>query len=159
MGILWSRLDHLYKIGVYFGLITAFCYAGYLLLIRKLQSGQNALPVFYILMLVSFSSSLFLGLAIYWGGGSFAIPDLQTGTALVLLGLFSQTIGWIFIANALPRIQASFAGLVLLLQPALSFIWDVLLFHRTTTLVNWSGVVIALAAIYMGMASGSNPKN
>jgi drug/metabolite transporter (DMT)-like permease len=152
VGIHWNRLDALYKTGVYYGLITACCYATYLLLIRKLQSKQNALPVYSILMWVSFASALFLGLVIFQTNGSFTIPDLQTGTALILLGLFSQTIGWILIANALPRLPASFSGLVLLLQPAFSFIWDVLFFTRATTLVNWLGVIIALAAIYMGMA-------
>ena len=152
VGIHWNRLDHLYKTGIYFGLITACCYAAYLLLIRRLQSGQNALPVYYLLTLISFSSALFLGLAIFRSGQSFAIPDLQTGTALVLLGLLSQTIGWILIANALPHMPASFSGLVLLLQPAISFVWDVLIFQRATGLVNWLGVMIALAAIYMGMS-------
>lgn len=160
VGIHWNRLDHLYKIGVFFGLITACCYAAYLLLIRRLQSGPNALPVYYILTLVSFFSALFLGLAIVKNGQSFAIPDFQTGASLVLLALLSQTIAWILIANALPHMPASFSGLVLLLQPAISFVWDVLFFQRTTTLVNWLGVIIALAAIYLGMtgASGSKEK-
>jgi len=158
VGIHWNRLDPLYKIGVFFGLITACCYAAYLLLIRRLQSGQNALPVYYILTLVSFFSALFLGLAIVKNGKSFAIPDFKTGASLVLLALLSQTIAWILIANALPHMPASFSGLVLLLQPAISFIWDVLFFQRLTTLINWLGVIIALAAIYLGMTGASGSK-
>jgi drug/metabolite transporter (DMT)-like permease len=42
-----------------------------------------------------------------------------------------------------------------LLQPALAFVWDVLFFQRPTTLINWLGVLIALVAIYMGMARQS----
>jgi drug/metabolite transporter (DMT)-like permease len=45
--------------------------------------------------------------------------------------------------------------LILLLQPALAFVWDVLFFQRPTTLVNWLGVMLALAAIYLGMAGQS----
>jgi drug/metabolite transporter (DMT)-like permease len=40
-------------------------------------------------------------------------------------------------------------------QPALAFVWDVLFFQRPTTLVNWLGVMVALAAIYLGMAGQS----
>ncbi|MEE4166461.1 MAG: EamA family transporter, partial [Desulfocapsaceae bacterium] len=55
--------------------------------------------------------------------------------------------------NSLPRVKASIAGLLLLLQPALSFVWDVLIFNRYTTLLNWTGVVLGLAAIYLGMST------
>jgi drug/metabolite transporter (DMT)-like permease len=42
------------------------------------------------------------------------------------------------------------SGFILLLQPALAFVWDVLLFQRPTSLVNWAGVFIVLVAIYLG---------
>ena len=54
------------------------------------------------------------------------------------------------IANALPHIRASLSGLILLLQPALAFVWDVPFFQRPTSLFNWAGVLIALVAIYLG---------
>jgi drug/metabolite transporter (DMT)-like permease len=42
-------------------------------------------------------------------------------------------------------------GLILLLQPSLSFVWDVIIFQRETSMVNWLGVFMVLAAIYIGM--------
>jgi len=69
------------------------------------------------------------------------------------LALFSQTIGWAVISNSLPRVVPSLAGLILLLQPALAFVWDVLFFDRPTTLVQWGGVLVTLCAIYLGMSS------
>jgi drug/metabolite transporter (DMT)-like permease len=86
-------------------------------------------------------------------GDSFAIPDLKSLSALMSLGLFSQTIGWLLIAGALPKIQASFTGLILLLQPSLSFVWDVVFFNRPTDLLNWTGVLLTLTAIYMGLTA------
>jgi drug/metabolite transporter (DMT)-like permease len=71
------------------------------------------------------------------------------------LGLFSQTIGWMLIANALPAILASVSGFILLLQPALAFVWDVLIFQRPTSLTNWAGVFIVLFAIYFGSVKPS----
>ena len=66
------------------------------------------------------------------------------------LGLLSQAIGWILISSALPHIRAALSGLILLLQPALAFVWDVLIFKRHTTPLNWIGVAVVLVAIYFG---------
>ena len=59
----------------------------------------------------------------------------------------------LLIARALPRLPTALGGLMLLLQPALSFVWDVLFFNRPTSVLNWIGVALALAAIYMGARS------
>ena len=71
------------------------------------------------------------------------------------LGLFSQCLGWVQIANAMPKIRASFTGLILLLQPALAFVWDVLFFARPTDLTNWTGILLTLTAIYLGLTAGT----
>ncbi len=155
VGIDWGQLDRLNKIGVYFGLGAAVCYAAFLLVLRKLQSDQAGLSFFYVLTVVSLSTSIFLALDIFRNGDTFNIPDLQSFFALMALGLFSQTIGWILIANALPMILASLSGFILLLQPALAFVWDVLIFQRPTSLTNWAGVFIVLFAIYLGSAKPS----
>ncbi len=168
VGIGGPPLKDLYRTGIYYGLAAAACYAGFILLLRKLQSDQNqsdrnqsdrnqsdqnqgGFSFFYVIMMVSFTTSLFLGAEIGASGLSFAIPDLQTLISLLILALFSQGIGWILITNALPAIRASHSGLILLLQPALAFVWDVLFFQRPTGWLNWMGVMVALAAIYMGM--------
>jgi drug/metabolite transporter (DMT)-like permease len=155
VGIDWGELDQLNKAGVYFGLAAAVCYAAFLLCLRKLQSYQAGLSFFYILMMVSLSASVFLALEIFRHGDTFNIPDLQSFFALVALGLFSQTIGWMLISHALPAVLASLAGFILLLQPSLAFVWDVLFFQRPTSLTNWIGVFIVLFAIYLGSVKPS----
>jgi len=156
VGIQWNQLGNQYKTGVYLGLATAVAYTAFLLALRKLQSGQTETITFYSLMMVSLATAFFLGIQAVYSGDSFIIPDIQSWTALLLLGLTSQAIGWIFISNALPRVRVSFAGLILLLQPSLAFIWDVLFFQRETTAVNWIGVIMAITAIYLGMAKKSD---
>ena len=156
VGIQWNQLGSQYKTGVYLGLTTAVAYTAFLLTLRKLQSGQTEAITFYSMMLVSFATAIFLGLQAVYSGDSFAIPDPQSWTALLLLGLTSQTIGWILISNALPRVRASFAGLILLLQPSLAFVWDVLFFQRPTSAVNWIGVIMAITAIYLGTVQKSD---
>ncbi len=155
VGVNWSDLQIQYRIGVYYGLAAAICYAGFLLSLRQLQADQMGTSFFYVLMMVSLTTAIFLGAEIVFRQTSFKIPDLQSLLALLALGLLSHTVGWILITNALPKVRASFSGLILLLQPTLAFVWDVLFFQRPTTLFNWLGVLIALAAIYLGMARQS----
>jgi drug/metabolite transporter (DMT)-like permease len=152
VGIDWSRLEPAYRVGVYYGLTAAVFYAAFILSLRKLQADQMGASFFYVLMMVSLTTAVFLAAEVVHNNDSFQIPDLQSFFALAAMGLLSHSLGWILITNALPKIRASFAGLILLLQPALAFVWDVLFFQRPTTLVNWLGVLIALAAIYLGMA-------
>ena len=150
VGLDWSQLDRLYKIGIYFGLGAAVFYAIFLLSLRKLQAEQKGRSIFYVLMVVSLTSAVLIALELYWRGDTFRIPDWQSLWSLAALGLFSQAIGWIFISNALPHVRASLSGLILLLQPALAFVWDVLIFARPTSLTNWIGLAVVLAAIYLG---------
>lgn len=150
VGLDWQSLSDTYKTGIFYGLLTALCYTFFLLGLRKLQSDGET-PLFASLMLISLYCAVFLGVKMIQAGDSFAIPDSKTLLSLVSLGLFCQAIGWLLIAGALPKIPASFTGLILLLQPALAFVWDVLFFDRSTDLMNWFGVALTLAAIYMGL--------
>ena len=154
VGVQWHALDRIYKLGLYAGLAASLCYAAFLLSLRKLQADEHKVSFFYVLLLVSFTTAVFIGLRMLGHGDSFILPDLQTLLSLSALGLFSQCLGWILIATALPHLRVSLSGLVLLLQPALAFIWDVLLFNRPTGGLNWAGVAIVLTAIYLGAIGG-----
>jgi drug/metabolite transporter (DMT)-like permease len=150
VGIDWRHLGQDYRLGLICGLGAAVCYTGVLLLLRKLQSDQAGASRFSVIMTVSLVTALLIALEVLWTRDSFRIPDIQTLLALIGLGFFSQVLGWLLITNALPHVRASLSGLVLLLQPALAFVWDVLFFKRPTSSLNWMGVVIALVAIYLG---------
>ncbi len=152
VGLQWDQLGPAYKKGIFLGLMTAIVYTGFLLTLRKLQTDQSGVSVFYVLTLVSWATTLYLGVKAYIGGESFSIPDTQSWGALLALGLLSQVVGWLIITNALPRVRASLIGLILLLQPSVSFICDVVFFDRVTSPLNWLGFFMVLAAIYLGMA-------
>ena len=156
IGINWGILGSEYKTGIYYGLATAACYIGYLLTLRQLQSDRKDASHFFYMMLVSAMAALFLGGFMVIKDYSFAIPDTQSLLSLGALGFFSQFAGWVMIANAMPHIQASRTGLILLLQPALAFVWDVLFFARPTDLINWAGVLLTMSAIYMGMVKNES---
>lgn len=158
VGLQWGTLGGQYKTGVYFGLAAAIFYAGFMLSLRKLQADMPKASFFFILMVVSLITAACVAAEMVRTDDTFTIPDLQSLGALIALGLFSQCVGWMVIANALPHIRLSLSGLILLLQPALAFVWDVLFFHRPTTITNWMGVALALGAIYMGTLGGQRRK-
>ncbi len=144
-----------YTLGIYYGLATAVLYAAYILSLKQLSSKCS--EKYQAMLLASFFTAVVLGLAILATDTSFVIPDAGSLISLVSLGFFSQCLGWLLIASSLPKTDTSRAGLILLLQPALSFVWDVLFFARPTTLVNWVGVVVTLSAIYIGLRSRKQP--
>jgi drug/metabolite transporter (DMT)-like permease len=153
VGTPWGQLTPDFRLGIYYGIATAVFYTGFLMVFRRMQSEADSPPVVYTLMVVSFATALFLGLEMVRNAESFAIPDMPSLGALVGLGLMCQTLGWLLIGHSLPRIPAAIAGLALLLQPSLSFVWDVLFFNRETSAMAWTGVVLALCAIYIGTTS------
>jgi drug/metabolite transporter (DMT)-like permease len=157
VGIRWETLSPDYRIGIAYGLATALFYTGFLIVLRKLQSHASKPSAVLSLMVVSASTALYLAVEIVRADESFAIPDLKSAIYLAALGLMSQTVGWLLITHALPRIPAAIAGLLLLLQPSLAFLWDVIFFGRETSLMAWAGVGLALSAIYIGATSGRKP--
>ncbi len=157
IGIKWQGLSDTYRLGVLFGVITAVFYAFFIITLRKIQGLEPGISFLYTLLLISVATSLILGPLVWFSGNSFAIPSSGSLLSLVCLALFSQTIGWAFIARSLPNLLPSLAGLILLLQPALAFLWDVLIFARPTSQLQWCGVLIVLAAIYLGASSTRRP--
>lgn len=153
IGLDLGQLSSNDRTGIFLGLATAAFYAIFILILRKLQASLATGSIFFSLMLCSASTALVLAGALLFSNHSFAIAVGSPLGSLISLGLFSQVIGWLLITNGLPLTSPAIAGLMLLLQPALAFCWDVLIFNRQTALLNWLGVCLALAAIYMGMSN------
>ena len=156
-GLRWNQLGASYRLGFLLGLAAAACYAAYILGLRKLQSLDRKPPAMANLAAISLIAAILLGLRVLATSDSFSIPDLQSLFSLLGLGVVSQVIGWVLISEGLPRIRSSLAGLLLLLQPSLSFTWDILFFHRGTDLLGALGAVITFGAIYLGSTSRPAP--
>ena len=149
IGIDWSQLPGDYRLGVIFGLLTALSYTGYMLFMRQAQiDSEHVLPIREI-AIMSLLVALSLGVIAQMEGESLAINSMQDLSLLLAYGLFSHATGLILIASALAKVTTAEVGIVLLLQPSLSFIWDVLLFNRSFTLIEFIGVLMVLTAIYM----------
>ncbi len=145
----WSALSADYRLGVLLGVLTGIAYAVYMLTQRRAQLRRPALTPQIALCGVSLICAVMLAVAVLAEGQSFAIPDGQSWAALLALAFFGQVLGWVLISQAMPVLPASLVGLLLLLQPGLSFVLDVILFARPTTLSDWIGLVLSLLGIFV----------
>jgi drug/metabolite transporter (DMT)-like permease len=156
IGIDWQGLPNDYRLGVIFGLLTAVCYAGYLLSMRKARTDSiHAVPSREIAVMSLIAASL-LGASAFVEGESLAIPNIDDALWLACYGVLVHAVGLMFIASSLAKVTTTQVGLALLLQPSLSFTWDILFFGRPITVVVAMGAVIALAAIYLGSRQSSD---
>ncbi len=150
VGLDWQSLPGDYRLGVIFGLLTAIMYAGYLLSLRASRvESENRLPLAEVAV-VSIVCTLLLLLIAQVEGVSLAVPDATDIKWLLCYGILSHSFGALLLASSLPHVSTTEAGLALLLQPTLSFVWDVLFFGRPMQPVEIAGAAIALIAIYLG---------
>ncbi|MEM9173181.1 MAG: DMT family transporter [Pseudomonadota bacterium] len=154
VGLDWNALSEDYQLGIVFGLLTALTYACYMLFFRQAQAWSTApnphgLPT-RELAIVSIATALIIAMIAGLEGESLAIPTWRDGAWLTAYAVLAHVLGWLLIASSLAHVPATLIGLSLLLQPCLSFIWDVLIFSRPITAQECVGAAIALAAIYLG---------
>ena len=152
----WSSLSENYRLGVLLGVLTGIAYAVYMLTQRRAQLRRPALTPQLALCGVTLICAVMLAAAVAIEGQSFAIPDGQTWASLLALAFFGQVLGWVLISQAMPVLPASLVGLLLLLQPALSFVLDVILFARPTAMSDWVGLVLSLLGIFVASQKGSS---
>lgn len=145
----WSIVESGYLWGIFFGLLAAVFYSGYILLVKESMDDDSVGSV-PAMLLVAVAGSLFLAVITPINGASFVIPSSGSLLAIAGSGMISTTIGWSLIASAIKHIPATVAGLVLLLQPTLALVWDVVIFGKPTSMVEISGILLILTGIYIG---------
>jgi len=145
----WSALSAQSRGGVWLGLATGIAYAAYNLGLKRAQREADPPAAEPVLVVSTLQCAVMLALAAAAEGVSFAIPDLRSLAALLALGLIGQCLGWVLIGRALPRLRVASVGLLLLLQPLLAFLFDVLVFGRPTAGHEWLGVAMTLVGIFL----------
>jgi len=144
-----------YTTGILWGLATGIAYAHYLITLRWAGSREKISDVMTFMGWTSLFSAGFLGISALIEQVPIMPPDLSTLGLVVALGVVAQAIGWWAITESLGKIEASRAGLVLLLQPTLAMLWGVVFFAEQLTFVQLAGAVLTLAAIYYGGLRGT----
>jgi len=150
VGLNWNELPADYQTGVVLGVLTAICFAGYMMFMRQaLTHTSHSLPVREVAVMSMFLA-IFLGAAALVEGESFVIPTLADAGWLAANGLLAHSLGLLLVASSLTKVTTTQVGIALLLQPTLSILWDVLFFARSVTVIEASGAVIVLLAIFLG---------
>lgn len=149
----WDTLPAGYRWGVWLGLGTGLCYAIYNIGLRTAQRRATAvdsrIEVAQVLAVVSLGSAGVLAMSGAVEGISFAIPGPRALLALLALALFGHCLAWILISGAMRHLPIALVGLLLLLQPVIAFLLDVVLLDRATSVREWMGFGLTLAGIFV----------
>lgn len=132
-------------LGVFFGVLTALTYSGFLLVLRvgNRDLRRPAGPLFDATATTTVVA-LLIGLAIK---DVTLQPSWPAHGWLALLALESQVAGWLLISISLPRLPAAVTSLLLLVQPVASIALAYVLLAETPSGVQILGVGFILAAI------------
>lgn len=144
--------------GLVLGLCTASFYTGYILTLRRSQSLEGRLPAVANMAVISLFGVFFSALLCFVQGQSLIVPSLKSNLLLMAYGFGCQAFGWFLLSKGLPHLPASRAGLLMLIQPTLSFAWDVLFCGRPTGIVGYIGAILALLAIALGVTDKGSKK-
>jgi len=132
-------------LGAAVGVLAGICYAAFLLVFRA--SNRSLAPVSEPL-LESTAGTVVGSLACALVDPHFTLtPPASAQPWLVLLALLPQVIGWLLIATALPRLPAVETSLILVVQPAITVMWGVLMFEERLSPLQWIGSAIVLGGV------------
>ncbi len=131
--------------GVVLGLLTAFFYAGYLIVMRR--GGQDlrrpAGPV-AIATAATAATAAVIGLLF---GDLDPLPPPPSLAWLALLGITSQSAGYLLISLSLPRLPAVMTSIILLAQPVATVGLSMLLLAEAPSAAQLAGVALVVGGI------------
>jgi drug/metabolite transporter (DMT)-like permease len=132
-------------LGVAYGIVTAFAYAGFLLALRQGNADlrRPAGPLFDATLVAALVA---IAIGLIAGDLDFA-PNLAAQGYLVLLALSSQVLGWLLISVSLPRVPAALTSVLLTLQPVLSVLFAGAILGESPSALQLAGVAAILAGL------------
>ena len=132
-------------LGVVLGLGTALCYAGYLLVIRR--GGRDARRPAGPVAVATLSLALVAGLIGALYGDLDLLPAPQSLGWLAVLGVTSQSAGYLFISMSLPRLPAVVTSIILLSQPVMTVVLSIVLLGEAPSPAQLAGVALVIGGI------------
>lgn len=140
-------------LGTVHALAAALCYSGFLYLLRR--GGGRGLVIQPYLWVVTTAGLVGLAVGAVWGGA-----DLTPGWAafgwLVLTAVAGQSIGWLLVALASPRLSSTVSAALLLLTPVGALLLSAAATGEKPSVVQLVGAVLVLAGAYQ-VARGRAP--
>jgi drug/metabolite transporter (DMT)-like permease len=132
-------------LGVALGLLTALCYAGYLLVIRHGGRDQRrpAGPVAISTLSTAIVAAI-IGLPL---GDLDVVPAWPAHGWLALYGLTSQSLGYLLISVSLPRLPAVLTSMILVSQPVMTVGLAMVLLGESPSIFQLAGVGLVVGGI------------
>lgn len=149
----WATLPAEYRWGVWLGLGTGVAYAVYNIGLKRSQA-EAALtskrpPVEQVLCLAAFGSALVLGLVAWGEGSDLRIPSWHSFWILLALAGIGHCLSWVLISRSLSQLSVAMVGLLLLFQPTVAYLLDVLVLGIDTSPRQWAGLGVTLLGIFV----------
>ncbi len=139
--------------GVVLGLATAIGYSVFLLLFRH-SNREYLAPSAGPLLDATAGAALAALVAVFIESGVPPAPAWPSAGWILALALGVQTMSWLLIGFALPRLPALDASVLLLLQPVAAILWAHLIFDERLSAMQWIGAGIVLGGIFVIGSSG-----
>lgn len=140
------HMDRRILMGNTLAFITAFFYAGYLLVLNRARKKFTA----FTTMAISTFSSMFILLILTLVSGETFLPHTDLAWIILLaLALFSHIVGQGLIAYALAYLPVTFSSTALLIQPMVAAIAGWICFSEYLSLIQMVGILIAIAGIFL----------
>jgi drug/metabolite transporter (DMT)-like permease len=132
-------------LGVVLGLATALCYAGYLLVIRR--GGRDLRRPAGPVAIATISTAVVAALAGIVVGDFDPLPAPASLAWLAVLGLSSQSLGYLLISLSLSRLPAVLTSMILLAQPVMTVILGIVLLREAPSATQLLGVALVIGGI------------
>jgi drug/metabolite transporter (DMT)-like permease len=132
-------------LGVFYGLLTAIAYAGFLLVLRQGSSDlrRPAGPLFTATVASALGCAA-IGAAV---GDLDLTPSWAAIGWLILLALSAQVLGWLLISTSLPRLPAVVTSILLTFQPLCSLALAALIVDESPSLLQLAGAACILVGL------------
>ena len=138
---------------MWLGLGTGLAYAIYNIGLKRSQAvaalatGRPAVE--QVLCLASFGSALCLGIVGLAEGTDLRIPDWRAFWILLTLAGIGHCLSWVLISRSMAKLSVAMVGLLLLFQPTVAYLLDVLVLDLQTTPRQWAGLGVTLLGIFV----------
>jgi drug/metabolite transporter (DMT)-like permease len=143
-------------LGVVLGLATALCYGGYLLLIRR--GGRDLRRPAGPVAIATVSTAVVAALVGLVVGDLDPTPAIASLAWLALLGLTSQSLGYLLISLSLPRLPAVLTSIILLAQPVMTVALSIVLLAEAPSPAQLIGVALVIGGIAVATLGGSGAR-
>jgi len=143
-------------LGVILGVLTALCYAGYLLVIRR--GGRDIRRPAGPVAVATASTAAVAALIGFAAGDLDPTPSLESLGWLALLGVTSQSAGYLMISLSLPRLPAVVTSIILLAQPVATVFLSMWLLAESPSGIQLAGVSLVIGGIFYATVATSRAR-